>query len=286
MADHDVFISYASKDKSVADAVCAILEKPDRSQRIRCWIAPRDILPGEEWAAAITDAITETKLMVLVFSGAANGSKQILREVDKAVSEGHPVIPFRTEDVPFSKALSHYLRTAHWLDAITPPLEEKIEKLASTIEILLSKEHPRSEADQAATPTATAPGVKSRPERVSGKAVVPATSSAKNADVAWIDDIQDSRLLRVATKLVAVRQACHELLSLMQTKPGNWYVNSVTCSLFNSAIKELRILYGDPFPFETLEGDPIYTEPSPGMVLTFCNSALEYVHRHPLPTSS
>src|SRR5713101_8280389 len=46
---HDVFISYSSKDKPVADAVCAGLE----GRGIRCWAAPRDILPGSDWGAAI-----------------------------------------------------------------------------------------------------------------------------------------------------------------------------------------------------------------------------------------
>jgi hypothetical protein len=36
---HDVFISYSSKDKPVADAVCAGPE----GRGIRCWVAPRDI---------------------------------------------------------------------------------------------------------------------------------------------------------------------------------------------------------------------------------------------------
>jgi hypothetical protein len=39
---HDVFVSYSSDDKPTADAVCATLE----NKGIRCWIAPRDILPG------------------------------------------------------------------------------------------------------------------------------------------------------------------------------------------------------------------------------------------------
>ena len=46
---HDVFISYAQEDKPVADAVCALLE----SKRVRCWIAPRDVLAGQEYAEAI-----------------------------------------------------------------------------------------------------------------------------------------------------------------------------------------------------------------------------------------
>ena len=50
---HEVFISHSSKDKVYADAVCARLE----SEGIRCWIAPRDILPGMSWGSAIVEAI-------------------------------------------------------------------------------------------------------------------------------------------------------------------------------------------------------------------------------------
>ena len=39
---HDVFISYSSHDKPIADAVCATVE----GKRIRCWIAPRDVQAG------------------------------------------------------------------------------------------------------------------------------------------------------------------------------------------------------------------------------------------------
>lgn len=38
----DVFISYSSKDKSVADAVCHVLEE----NKIACWISPRDVIAG------------------------------------------------------------------------------------------------------------------------------------------------------------------------------------------------------------------------------------------------
>lgn len=46
--NHDVFISYSSKDKKVADAIVADMEQ----HNIRCWYAPRDIRPGDEWASA------------------------------------------------------------------------------------------------------------------------------------------------------------------------------------------------------------------------------------------
>ena len=40
---HDVFVSYAAQDKPTADAACATLE----ARQVRCWIAPRDVLPGD-----------------------------------------------------------------------------------------------------------------------------------------------------------------------------------------------------------------------------------------------
>ena len=79
---HDVFISYSSHDKTTADAVCAALE----ARSARCWIAPRDIQPGAEWAEAIMDAIAAGKIMVVVFSDHANTSGQVLREVERAVA--------------------------------------------------------------------------------------------------------------------------------------------------------------------------------------------------------
>jgi hypothetical protein len=41
----DVLLSYSSKDKPSADAICAHLE----AAGIRCWIAPRDIAAGDDW---------------------------------------------------------------------------------------------------------------------------------------------------------------------------------------------------------------------------------------------
>jgi len=141
---HDVFISHSGKDKTVADAVCATLEKGGT----RCWIAPRDVVPGTQWGEAIIDAISNCKVMVLVFSSNANESQQIVREVERAVNKGIPVIPFRVEDVDPNKSLEYYISAPHWLDALTPPLEKHIEQLNSTIKLLISKQEPPSQRDE------------------------------------------------------------------------------------------------------------------------------------------
>jgi hypothetical protein len=133
---HDVFISYSSKDKPTADAACAVLEQ----KGIRCWVAPRDILPGADWGEAIIDAINGARAFVLVFSSHANASQQIKREVERAVNKGIPVIPVRIEDVAPAKSLEYFISTPHWLEAFSPPLERHLNYLADVIDHLLKGE--------------------------------------------------------------------------------------------------------------------------------------------------
>ena len=132
---HDVFISYSSKDKIAADALCATLE----AHGILCWIAPRNISYGSDYGEAIVDGINESRVMVLVFSSHANTSPHIKREVDRAVSKSLTIIPIRIEDVAPTRALEYYISPVHWLDAVAPPLEPHLEALAGKIQILLSK---------------------------------------------------------------------------------------------------------------------------------------------------
>lgn len=131
---HDVFISYPHQNKTVADAACAKLE----AAGIRCWIAPRDIAPSTEWAGSIVEGIDHCRVMVLIYSAHANGSKQIHREVQQAFDGGKPVVPFRLEDVPPEGTMRFYMGSVHWLDALTPPLDLHLEQLVGSVAALIS----------------------------------------------------------------------------------------------------------------------------------------------------
>jgi len=152
---HDVFISYSSKDKTAADAACAFLE----SKGIRCWMAPRDVVPGLEWGAAVVQAISQSKLLLLIFSANSNASPQIVREVERAVSRGLPIIPMRIEDVKPTHSLEYFINTPHWLDAFTPPLQLHLAYLSDVIAHLLG-----SEAERTARTPRLAPDIR-RPAR-------------------------------------------------------------------------------------------------------------------------
>jgi len=75
--------------------------------------------------------------MVLVYSAKANDSPQIKREVERGVNRGLSVIPFRIEDVPMSKTLEYFVSMPHWLDALTPPLQDHLDLLAKTTRTIL-----------------------------------------------------------------------------------------------------------------------------------------------------
>ena len=109
--NHDIIISYSTLDKPIADAVCAGLE----ARGIRCWIAPRDILPGVNYQEGIIDAINSSKIMVLIFSSNANESPHVIREATVAMSKKVIIIPFRIDDSPLSKTMEFIISVPHSL---------------------------------------------------------------------------------------------------------------------------------------------------------------------------
>jgi hypothetical protein len=135
---HDVFVSHSVKDKLVADAVVTRLE----AESVRCWVAPRDVVPGADWGESIVDALESSRIMILIFSKNANASPQIKREVERAVDKGVYIIPFRVDDIKPTRSLEYFISTAQWMDAFSPPLERHLDSLAKTVTAILSGSPP------------------------------------------------------------------------------------------------------------------------------------------------
>jgi hypothetical protein len=130
---HDIFISYAEEDNLAAKITCNSLE----SEGISCWIAPRDIGAWAKWEQAIMDAISVSRVMVLVFSECANRSEHVQREVANAFENGITVVPFRISNTRPIGVLAYYLRSVQWFDAFTRPLEEHSKSLAVKVKDIL-----------------------------------------------------------------------------------------------------------------------------------------------------
>jgi len=133
VVSHDVYISYAKDDKPVADAMCAALE----SENIRCWIAPRDLVRPEDSVGQMMNAIDTCTVVVVIFSSHSNNSLHVSRECTRGIDSGRVLIPFRTEDILPSDAMKYLIGTPHWLDAITPPLEDHLSRLSRDIRVYL-----------------------------------------------------------------------------------------------------------------------------------------------------
>jgi hypothetical protein len=108
-----VFVSYATSDRKQALNLCKAIERRGRP----CWIAARDVAPGENYQEAIVRAIRTARAVVLLFSRAANNSDEIKKELSLASRYRVPVIAFRIEDVEPSDAFAYELSTRQWIDA-------------------------------------------------------------------------------------------------------------------------------------------------------------------------
>jgi len=112
-APRRVFVSHATTDRKQALLVCKALE--DRGTP--CWIASRDVAPGENYQEAIVQAIRNARALVLVFSEAANNSDEIKKELSLASRYHVPVMTLRIADVEPSDAFAYELSTRQWIDA-------------------------------------------------------------------------------------------------------------------------------------------------------------------------
>jgi hypothetical protein len=133
---YDVFICHSNKDQAIANAACAVLERND----IRCWIAPRDVVPGTRWRHEVAKAIPNARIMLLVFSRHAKASWQVEREIDCALAKEIPLLPMRIEDVEPSPSLQFVIGEWHWLDAYPPPLEQHLNRLTDAVRQMLAPE--------------------------------------------------------------------------------------------------------------------------------------------------
>jgi TolB-like protein len=137
----DVFVSYASQDAAVANAVVEQLEQ----HGIQCWIAPRDVKPGAQYADAIVRAINEAKTLVLVLSHSAVGSSHVGREIERAASKHKQIIALKIDAALLTPALEYFLSESQWIDVPALGMPAALSRLSESI-------------GQAPTPTSSATG--------------------------------------------------------------------------------------------------------------------------------
>src|SRR5262249_40135481 len=131
-----IFVSYSSPDQAKADQIRQALEFAG----ITCWIAPRDLAAGTQWGAGIVDAINECEAVLVVFSAAANGSPQVARGMELAVSKRRPLIPVRVADDQPTNDMQYFLGVSHWFNAYAKPIDSYLPEIVASVRNVLARE--------------------------------------------------------------------------------------------------------------------------------------------------
>jgi adenylate cyclase len=129
-----VFISYASQDTGVANAITESLERSG----VRCWIAPRDVTPGAPYAGQIIHAIDAAAVSVLILSKDAASSPHVLREVERLTSKRRPIVSLRIDQAPLPADFEYFLNTSHWLDASAGDMGRALPKLVAAVQLAVN----------------------------------------------------------------------------------------------------------------------------------------------------
>ncbi len=149
-----VFISYASTDKAIADQICNALENAG----VSCWMAPRNIAPGTDFPSAIVDAVKSAHAFVLILTEHAAASPHVLSEVGHAFNGKKRIIPFRISQQTLPEDLEYFLSLTQWLDAPDGCTDQNLKRLIDATQAALA-------GAQVALPP---PAVKSRAKWVAG----------------------------------------------------------------------------------------------------------------------
>lgn len=130
-----VFISYSSQDRNVAETLCTGIE----NEGVRCWIAPRNVAPGQRYAEAILEGIDDCALFLIVFSEAANASPHVCNEIEDAGSKGKPLLLVRTDsaDPRDNRFISLFLRSHQWFDASHGSIDSHVSRIVHDVRRLL-----------------------------------------------------------------------------------------------------------------------------------------------------
>lgn len=122
--EYDVFISYSTKNTDTANKACYALEQ----NGLRCWIAPRNIISASDFESQIPEAIKNSKIVVLIFSGYVQESRFVNNEIKTAFIENKPIIQFCIDEAFPEDDLYYYLNGQSAISAYPQP-EKHLETL-------------------------------------------------------------------------------------------------------------------------------------------------------------
>lgn len=143
-----LFVSHHSSKYDVALHV----EKALARHGVECWIAPRDVGPGDAFDTAIMRAIRDGAGVLLLFCSQSDKSPHVKRELILADSAHKAIIPLRLEEI-VPDDLAYHLASAQWIDWLEKR-DDSIARIAAKAHQLAGNPAPAGVAPAAATAAA------------------------------------------------------------------------------------------------------------------------------------
>ncbi|MGN0649453.1 MAG: toll/interleukin-1 receptor domain-containing protein [Oscillospiraceae bacterium] len=109
----DVFISFSTKDETVAREICDTLS----DNGISAWMCKSKIQAGDRWAAEIPAALESCKLFLLIVSKNSVESENVPKEVNMALERKMRIIPFKIDNCRLKGELYYYISNIHYIQS-------------------------------------------------------------------------------------------------------------------------------------------------------------------------
>ena len=157
---YDVFVSYSRNDyvdesgHPIEGSPIAELLRFLDDNRITYWIDKDGVYSGSEFVEVITDAITESKMLIFVSSQHSNASKYTTGEIFEALAQDKLIVPFKIDESPYNKRYRMMVRPLDFIEYYSNH-QLAFESLLKAInackkeyeELLLEEERKKAEAD-------------------------------------------------------------------------------------------------------------------------------------------
>ena len=190
-----LFVSHHSSKAEVADHV----ERALTARGVRCWIAPRDIPPGEPFDRSVHRAIVDCDAMLLLFCSQSEKSRHIKRELILADDLGKSIIPLRLERID-PVELSYHLADSQWIDWMDRR-DWAMDRIAERAHFEHSHPHARKRPPRfTEPPPADAPA----PQAPAFAAAIPPRNPRKRAWIPWAIGGAALAIIAIVIALIAL----------------------------------------------------------------------------------
>ena len=119
MKKYDVYINYDSGDQKIVEALSHYLEE----RHVKCFVTYRDIPRGVDYESFTMEAIGQSQMMLVVFSGVAKMNENMLHNLEVCTEMGKPVLSYRLMNSALYNQNKDYYMTLNWLVSF-PNLDE------------------------------------------------------------------------------------------------------------------------------------------------------------------